>query len=261
MPPGSAWIDEFSRLKAQLSSDRRWRRMRVLTGQVVDMRLRWLHRQVEETVGFLALRERAKNALLVLGGEERRIVLESERRLIASRQLPTASIDYLTDSELEGMLYGNCGVDEATLERRKAAALESMTAGPLPDWFTEHPDAASIPDVINADRLEGWAASPGRVTGPVRIVRSLADGARLKPGEVMVAHATDPSWTPLFLVASGIVLEMGGPLSHAAIIAREFGLPAVLNVRQATRALSEGEIVLVDGSLGIVDRIDPGGAW
>ena len=71
---------------------------------------------------------------------------------------------------------------------------------------------------------------------------------------MLLAHSTDPSWTPLFLIAGAVVLEVGGPLSHAAIVAREFGLPAVLNVRKATRVLRDGETVTVDGNDGVVER-------
>jgi pyruvate,water dikinase len=253
---GSGSEKAFAELSRHLSSDKHWRRTRILTGQLVDLRLRWLQRQVDETVRFLALRERAKNALLVLGGEERRIILESECRLVSSHQLPGGdTTNYLTDTELERMLFGADGVSEGELEKRRALALECSFAGPLPDWFLGHPDAMPLPEVPESDRLEGWAASPGRVTGPVRIITSLSDGARLEPGDIMVAHATDPSWSPLFLIAGGIVLEMGGPLAHAAIVAREFGLPAVLNVQHATRTLREGDTALVDGTLGIVERI------
>ncbi|HVM40361.1 MAG TPA: PEP-utilizing enzyme, partial [Acidimicrobiia bacterium] len=80
----------------------------------------------------------------------------------------------------------------------------------------------------------------------------LADGARLEPGDVLVAPATDPSWTPLFLVAGAVVVERGGPLSHAAIVARELGLPAVLNAVDATTWLTDGDVVEVDGSAGTV---------
>ena len=83
----------------------------------------------------------------------------------------------------------------------------------------------------------------------------MEDGSNLEAGEIIVAHSTDPSWTPLFLVAGGIVLEEGGPLSHAAIVAREFGLPAVLNVANATSVITTGERVLVDGRKGEVHRL------
>jgi len=249
------WEDDFAALCRHLSSRKRWRLIRVVTGQVVDLRFRWLRRQVEETIRFLELRERAKNALLVLGGEERRIILEAARRLVTSRQLPSLdSIRYVTDAELERMLFGAYGVAESELERRRRVGHACVTAGPLPDWFVGNPDEAPLPDLPEGKVLEGWAASPGRFTGPVKNITSLADGTRLEPGDVLLAHSTDPSWTPLFLIAGAVVLEVGGPLSHAAIVAREFGLPAVLNVRKATLVLEEGEQVTVDGNEGVVER-------
>jgi phosphohistidine swiveling domain-containing protein len=251
------WEEDYADLCARLATDKRWRLIRILTGQFIDFRLRWLKRQVEETIRFLELRERAKNALLVLGGEERRIIVEAAGRLVASRRLSRPDlVRYLTDAELEQMLFGACGVESAGIETRVQACRRYTKMGPLPDWFVGHPDTSPIPEIpASGDRLTGWAASPGSVQGTVRIISSLTDGTRLQQGEVLVAHATDPSWTPLFLVAGAVVLEMGGPLSHAAIVAREFGLPAVLNVPQATRVLRDGEMVLVDGTLGIVDHI------
>ena len=94
--------------------------------------------------------------------------------------------------------------------------------------------------------------SPGVVTGPVRVLRTLADAERLRPGEILVTQATDPGWTPLFLTAAGLVMERGGMLSHGAVVAREYQLPAVVNVAAATRCLSDGQIITVDGSRGVV---------
>jgi pyruvate,water dikinase len=165
-------------------------------------------------------------------------------------------VRFLTDGELERMLFGLCGIDKDELDKRRRINHNCATAGPLPDWFVGRPSARKQVEIDASAFLAGWAASPGRYTGPVRIITSLADGTRLQPGEVLVAHSTDPSWTPLFLVASAVVLEVGGPLSHAAIVAREFGLPAVLNVRDSTRSLAEGETVTVDGNEGRVERHD-----
>ncbi len=257
----SGWAQDYSALCRHLSNEGRWRLIRILTGQVIDLRFRWLRRQVEETIRFLELRERAKNALLVLGGEERGMVVEAARRLVSSRQLPSVdAIRYVTDTELEQMLFGACGVAEAEIERRRRVGHSCATTGPLPDWFVGDPDAAPLPDLPEGDLLHGWAASPGRFTGPVRSVTSLADGTRLQPGDVLLAHSTDPSWTPLFLIAGAVVLEVGGPLSHAAIVAREFGLPAVLNVRRATAVLNDGEYITVDGNEGVVERNGEGTA-
>jgi pyruvate,water dikinase len=104
--------------------------------------------------------------------------------------------------------------------------------------------------------LSGWAASPGRVRGPARIVEDIAAGATLEPGSVLIAVATDPSWTPVIAEAAAIVLEVGGPLSHAAIVARELGIPAVLKVNGATRAIGEGCLVEVDGFEGTVRVVE-----
>lgn len=252
--------DDFGELCHHLTGDKRWRNIRILTGQFIDLRVRWLRRQLDETIRFLEQRERAKNALLVLGGEERRLIVEASRRLVESRQIADPDlVQYLTDEELEGMLFGHCGIDGSELTRRRNLAMAYTAQDPLPDWFAGDPDLPSPTATPGGDRFEGWAAGPGYASGPVRVISSLAEGTRLERGDVLVAHSTDPSWTPLFLLAGAIVLETGGPLSHAAIVAREFGLPAVLNIPHATRVLSEGEFVLVDGTLGLVERVDPGG--
>jgi pyruvate,water dikinase len=90
----------------------------------------------------------------------------------------------------------------------------------------------------------------------VRVAFDLESAAGLQPGEVLVAPATDPSWTPLLMIAGAIVVERGGPLSHAAIVSRELGVPAVLNVPGATSVLSSGDVVEVDGTTGIITVLD-----
>ncbi|MCP3999013.1 MAG: hypothetical protein GY722_28715 [bacterium] len=250
---------EYAELVRLLNHDKKWRRLRILTGQFIDLRARWLRRQVDETTAFLELRERAKNALLILGGEERRVIVEAAGRLMASSQLPSIDfVDYLTDSELDEMLFGSRTVEIAELERRRAVGMSCREGGPLPDWFVGDPEGHAVSTGHQPGPLNGRGTSPGQATGTVRVVASLADGVRLEPGDVLVAHSTDPSWTPLFLSAGAVILETGGPLSHASIVAREFGLPAVVNVPAATRTLIDGETVLVDGTAGIVERLSGG---
>jgi phosphohistidine swiveling domain-containing protein len=89
------------------------------------------------------------------------------------------------------------------------------------------------------------------------VVRDPGDFAAMKRGAILVAPATDPSWTPLFTLASGVIVEIGGVLSHASTIAREYGLPALANVRHATRRLRSGDRVRLDAINGIVQRLDP----
>src|ERR1041384_4449909 len=100
--------------------------------------------------------------------------------------------------------------------------------------------------------LRGAPASPGVVTGAARVILDPA-GAHLEPGEILVAPSTDPGWTPLFLTAGGLVMEMGGPMSHGAIVAREYGIPAVVGVPDATERIETGQRITIDGSVGIVN--------
>jgi pyruvate,water dikinase len=108
--------------------------------------------------------------------------------------------------------------------------------------------------------LRGVAASAGSVIGPARVVAGPADFARFVPGDVLVASITTPAWTPLFARAAAVVTDIGGPLSHGSIVAREYGIPAVLGTGVATRRIADGERVRVDGGAGTVTLLDePGG--
>jgi phosphohistidine swiveling domain-containing protein len=107
-------------------------------------------------------------------------------------------------------------------------------------------------------RLHGTAASPGVVTGTARVIRDPA-GARLEPGEILVAPSTDPGWTPLFLTAGGLVMELGGAMAHGAIVAREYGLPAVVGMSHATERIRTGQRITVDGTRGTVE-LEPSAA-
>jgi pyruvate,water dikinase len=100
--------------------------------------------------------------------------------------------------------------------------------------------------------LAGLAVSAGVVVGPARVILQTDPDARVLPGEILVAPHTDPGWTPHFLTAAGLVTDLGGQLSHGSVIAREYGLPAVVNVRFATRLIRTGQRICVDGDRGRV---------
>jgi pyruvate,water dikinase len=100
--------------------------------------------------------------------------------------------------------------------------------------------------------LIGMAGSRGKVTGPARVVRTLEDASTLKPGDILVAPFTLPSWTPFFASVAAVVTNVGGILCHAAVVAREYGIPAVVGTRDATLAIRDGQIIEVDGDAGIV---------
>ena len=94
-------------------------------------------------------------------------------------------------------------------------------------------------------------------TGPVRIVRDAAAFGSLQPGEILVAPYTNPSWTPLFRIASAAIVDTGAAASHAAIVAREYGIPAVMGTGDGTRRLRDGQQVRVDGARGLVYAAEP----
>jgi pyruvate,water dikinase len=100
--------------------------------------------------------------------------------------------------------------------------------------------------------LTGTAASPGLAVGPASLVLSDRDLDAVKPGGILVCRSTGPSWTPLFGVVAGVVTDVGGPLSHAAIVAREYGIPAVIGTGNATSMLRPDRVYAVDGSAGEV---------
>ncbi|MDQ2661270.1 MAG: PEP-utilizing enzyme [Actinomycetota bacterium] len=101
--------------------------------------------------------------------------------------------------------------------------------------------------------VSGIPAGGGRVTGPVRVIREPAEFARLQPGDILVCPYTNPSWTPLFQIAAGVVVDSGGIASHAAIVAREYGLPSIMGTGSGTSLLRDGQVVTIDGGTGHVE--------
>jgi phosphohistidine swiveling domain-containing protein len=142
-------------------------------------------------------------------------------------------------------------VDAATLAvtDRRLLALP-----PSSRLLAELPVGRLVPFALepNGEALGGCGASPGRATGRARGVREFGEIHSLEPGEILVTRTTDIGWTPLFRLASAIVTEIGAPTSHAAIVARELGLPAVVNVDRVTERVCTGDVLFVDGWAGLV---------
>ena len=103
------------------------------------------------------------------------------------------------------------------------------------------------------DTLKGIGASAGRVTAPACVLAGPEDFGRMRPGDVLVAATTTPAWTPLFAMASAVVTDIGGPLSHGSIVAREYGIPAVMGTGVATKRIQSGQVITVDGGAGTVE--------
>ena len=236
-------------LEQELKALPGWRRHRFLTGQFVDIRIHLIRRTVTEVVEQLRRREEAKSAFLELGGEVRRVHLEFGTRLVARGVLhEPEDVELLTSAELAAACRGIADLGTDVLGRRRNWLSRYEAEGQLPIRFTGAPEREQAP-LPEGDVLSGWAASAGRRRGVARVLSKPSD--QLERGEVLVAEATDASWSPLFVKAGAVIVERGGPLSHAAILARELGLPAVLNVAGATRVL-DGKVVSVDGTQGLV---------
>ncbi|MCD0502709.1 PEP-utilizing enzyme [Bordetella petrii] len=118
------------------------------------------------------------------------------------------------------------------------------------------PAGHAQPSTPGAGNWQGTPVASGQAQGRVHIACSPADGLGMQPGDVLAVPSTDPAWTPLFLKAGALIMETGGYLSHGAIVAREFGIPAVANLPDILSALQPGETLVVDGSRGRVQRPD-----
>lgn len=208
-----------------------------------------------------AVREAAKSQLVALVLPMRRLTLELGQRLMAAGHLdsPEQAL-HLTLADLLSLLHetwDGTGA-RALCEDRRQRRQQWLSLSP-PDVITEDPDGATRPlaEPTPAPANGQWtgiAASPGHATGPARLIRHPSESSRLQPGEILVAPSTDPGWTPLFLRTSAIVMETGGYLSHGAIVAREYGLPAVVNLPGILNSLKDGEMLTVDGDSGRVRR-------
>lgn len=135
----------------------------------------------------------------------------------------------------------------AEYEKNKSVTPPRIVSGPFdPDNFT--------PETVDtsAEVLNGLAVSSGIITGNARVILKADTDEQVLPGEILVAPFTDPGWTPYFVPASAIVMDMGGMLSHGSIVAREYGMPAVVNVGPATKIIKTGQVIQVDGNNGVV---------
>lgn len=202
---------------------------------------------------FTRMRERLRGNVVEVLGMYRRVALEASRRIEASEpEAGPGAAFFLSLAELRRVLHSDHDRVAIRVQRRR---LEYERNRGLPDPPTTFigfpPDDSGV--VPTSKRLTGLAASGGVAEGRARILRDPTQAPELAPGEILVVAAADTGWAPLFLAASGVVTELGGPLSHAAIILREYAVPAVVNVSNATLALTEGDIVRVDGNAGTVE--------
>ncbi len=227
-----------------------------LTGRLAERsRLRarllgWTLRRVRQLVG---LRESPKFLLIVALA-----TMREHLKVIGQQLVMTAVIEHVDDVfflDLGEVRRGLAGGDLRTLVvQRREAYEQELKRRHIPRLLLSdgtEPEAVAAADARADGALTGSPASTGTVTGRARVVLEPV-GAHLEPGEILVAPSTDPGWTPLFLTAGGLVMEMGGSNSHGAVVAREYGIPAVVGVPDATHKIETGQLITVDGAAGLV---------
>ena len=192
----------------------------------------------------IAFREDSHFYLFLAFPVIRRLALELGQRLVARGALDEpGDIFFLRTAEIGAR---GAGAEVRAIVRRRKAARRAVDGR-----YTAVP-AALLEQTTTAGEVRGVAASPGAAVGLVRIIRDEREFWMLQRGEVLVARYTTPAWTPLFAVASAVIVDAGGMASHAAIVAREYGIPAVMGTGVATRRLHDGQRVVVDGNKGRV---------
>jgi phosphohistidine swiveling domain-containing protein len=232
----------------------------------LERALRWRERLIaraaERVRYFLKLRENSRFFHIMTFAVLRRKALQIEADLLRQGRLKCADdIFFLYGDELDSLAAGRLGwtdVEDRIRERRIEHVRLSKMGPPKTIGFA----VAEPPSVAEggATTLEGHPASPGRYQGVARVILDPSTDLELRPGEVLVAPYTDPAWTPLFLTAGAAVVEVGSYLSHAGTVAREFGMPCVVDVTGATRLIRNGERVAVDGDRGVVRLLSAGEA-
>jgi pyruvate,water dikinase len=211
-------------------------------------------RMIDRVRTFIGYREYPKYGMVSRYWVYKQALLEEAERLVQARVLnEKEDIFYLRFQELQDVVRTD-QVDDQLIRRRKDA-FRSHEALTPPRVLTSDGEAVAGSyrrDDLPAGALAGLPVSAGTVEGRARVILDMAE-ADLEEGDILVTAYTDPSWTPLFITIKGLVTEVGGLMTHGAVIAREYGLPAVVGVEHATRLVRDGQRVRVHGTDGYVE--------
>jgi len=212
---------------------------------------------------LMGSRESPKFFAIRVMGMVRNTILEVGREFVAAGVLERPDdLFYLRIAELEALARDEPRDWKSLISERREAYERELRRGQIPRVLAS--DGRAFYEGLGAqtdtgDVITGSPVSPGVAEGIVRVVHH-PSGAQLAPGEILVCRGTDPSWTPLFLAAGGLVTEVGGMMTHGSVVAREYGIPAVVGVHQATVRLKDGQRIRLDGTTGeIVIGIDQKG--
>ena len=213
---------------------------------------------------FMPGRERTKTNNIKLIQELRVALNEFGRRRVADGTFHKVNdFGLLTREELleaiedPGKFTAALGEREALLDEVAALQEPFLFHGGRPDMSTyPRRDAVEVTPVVVGEAVKGVSGCPGVATGIARVVLDSHDPTALAPGDILVAPITDPSWTPLFVPAGGVVVDVGAPLSHAIIVSRELGIPCVVSATDATKRIPDGALIEVDGDTGVVTIVE-----
>jgi pyruvate,water dikinase len=211
-------------------------------------------RMIDRVRTFIGYREYPKYFIVSRQFSYKQALLEEAERLVQSHVLrEQEDIFYLTFQELQDVVRAD-HVDDRLIAQRKDAFRSYQTLTP-PRVLTS--DGEVIAGTYRRDDVPGGAlvglpVSSGTIEGRARVILDIA-AAEFEPGDILVTTYTDPSWTPVFVSITGLVTEVGGLMTHGAVIAREYGLPAVVGVEHATRLIRDGQRIRVHGADGYVE--------
>ena len=211
-------------------------------------------RMIERMRTFIGYREYPKYGIVCRYFAYKQALLREGQRLVHDGLLNAREdVFFLTFQELHDVVRTR-HVDGGLIRRRKEA-FRSYQALVPPRAFTSDGEVIDAPyrrEGVPAGALVGLAVSAGIVEGRARVVQDMAD-ADLAPGDVLVTTHTDPSWSPFFVTIAGLVTEVGGLMTHGAVVAREYGLPAVVGVERATELIEDGQRIRVNGNDGYIE--------
>jgi phosphohistidine swiveling domain-containing protein len=233
------------------------RELALLEARLPTLEITLVRALVTRAQRFTRLRERLRGWVTRVLGLLRLIAKDADRRLrrIDPTLAPDSAFFCTYDELVRALGSGRADVGPVVRLRRAQHARDEARPDP-PATFVGRPPPVVLPPAAGA-LLKGLAASGGVVEGPARVLEPGQPHLEaVRAGEILVSRTTDVGLSPLFLVAAGVVTELGGPLSHAAVIAREYGVPAVVNVSGATVAIRTGDRVRVDGDRGLVELLD-----
>lgn len=244
---------QLARLSAERGS------LEAVTLGDVPRHSRWLFtRALRSAQLYSRSRERTKTTVVRAIHGARLRNMELDRRLSERSGGQPGDLWFMVVDEMDAYVQDPGAFGEVIAERRAVHArlrdrippffFESVQP-PLDEWELR---SAELPSVSEGEAIQGLPGCLGVARGRARVVLDPADPRGLEPGEILVAPLTDPSWTPLFVAADGVVVDVGAVMSHAVIVSRELGIPCAVSVTNATRRIPDGALIEVDGSTGIV---------